>query len=115
MTAQPEHRGGGMPFESDIKDSAAFAKAQADTLEAIAGMKRAVGTMRDTVNGLPIRGRYATEWLRAVAAFNQVAEAANKNADTLATKVATHGKNTDMAYDAGEQAFQSHTNAAQAG
>ena len=32
------------------------------------GMKRAVGTMRDTVNGLPIRGRYATEWLRAVPA-----------------------------------------------
>jgi hypothetical protein len=102
-------------FASDVRDSHAFVIARQDTLDAIEQMKRAVGNMQSTVNGLPVAGRYATAWRSAVAAFNTVAEATKKNADELAEAVLVHGRNTDTANDSGQEIFNKLANQAQAG
>jgi hypothetical protein len=91
-------RGAAMPSHyADVADTKAFKTAETDTLNAVARVAKAVDSLTQVVNGLPVRGQFADAWKKAVGSFNTISQESKRNSDELAHAIATHGANTDMA------------------
>lgn len=101
-----------MSFYSDVADTKAFQTAEADTLQAVQRVIKAVDALTQAVHGLDVRGEFADTWRRAVSAFDATSRECSRNCEQLAVAVATHGQNTDQANTGAAEQYQQLARAA---
>ena len=95
-----------MSYYTDVANIKAFEEAEADTLQAVGRVAKAVDALTRAVHGLDVSGEYAETWKRAVVTFERTSQQCKRNVEQLAAAVATHGRNTDTANTAAAESYQ---------